>query len=185
MQRKKAMAGAFALPAFLVLCFGAESPKAPLGLPPLSWPKDNPYSAAKVELGRYLYFDRRLSEDASVSCASCHDPKFAFTDHAAVSTGIKSQKGGRGAPTVINRAYSLAQFWDGRASTLEMQALGPMVNPIEMGNTHAGVVKTLRAIPGYRVLFSRAFGNDEVSIEQAAKAIATFERTILSGNSPY
>src|SRR5436189_5466038 len=155
MQRKRAMAGAFALPAFLVLCSGAESPKAPLGLPPLSWPKDNPYSAAKVELGRFLYFDRRLSADGAVSCASCHDPKFAFTDGAAVSTGIKGQKGGRSAPTVINRAYSLAQFWDGRAATLELQAVGPMANPIEMGNTHNGVVGTLKGIAGYRALFQR------------------------------
>ena len=166
----------------------AQQPRArkePLGLVPIVWPADNPYSLEKAELGRILYFDPRISADGDVSCATCHDPKFAFTDGAAVSTGIKGQKGGRSAPTVINRAYSLAQFWDGRASTLEMQALGPMVNPIEMGNTHAGVVKTLRAIPGYRVLFSRAFGNDEITIEQAAKAIATFERTILSGNSPY
>src|SRR6266567_1270182 len=135
----------------------AQQPRArkePLGLVPIVWPADNPYSLEKAELGRILYFDPRISADGDVSCATCHDPKFAFTDGAAVSTGIKGQKGGRSAPTVINRAYSLAQFWDGRASTLEIQALGPMVNPIEMGNTHAGVVKTLRAIPGYRVLFS-------------------------------
>ena len=108
----------------------------PLGLPPFDFPAGNPYSVAKAELGRLLYFDRRLSADGSVACATCHDPKFAFTDGAAVSTGIKSQKGGRSAPTVINRAYSLAQFWDGRAATLEEQAKGPMANPIEMGNTH-------------------------------------------------
>src|SRR5438132_3283802 len=164
MQRKRAMAGAFALPAFLVLCFGAESPKAPLGLPPLSWPKDNPYSASKVELGRFLYFDRRLSEDASVSCASCHDPKFAFTDHAAVSTGIKGQKGGRSAPTVINRAYSLTQFWDGRAATLEEQAKGPMANPLEMGNTHETIVDRLKRIAGYRAMFATAYGSEEITI---------------------
>jgi cytochrome c peroxidase len=185
MRRKEMMAGAFALPAFLVLCFGAESPKAPLGLPPLSWPKDNPYSAAKVELGRYLYFDRRLSADESVSCASCHDPKFAFTDHAAVSTGIRSQKGGRSAPTVINRAYSLAQFWDGRAATLEEQAKGPIANPIEMGMTHGDVVARLAKVAGYRPMFAAAFGTDEVTIDRMAMAIACFERTVLSGNAPY
>jgi cytochrome c peroxidase len=185
MQRKKVLAGAFALPAFLVLCVGAESPKAPLGLPPLSWPKDNPYSAAKVELGRYLYFDRRLSADESVSCASCHDPKFAFTDHAAVSTGIKSQKGGRSAPTVINRAYSLAQFWDGRAASLEEQAKGPMANPLEMGSTHDAIVGRLKGIEGYRAMFAKAYGSEEIDIDRAAKAIASFERTVLSGNAPY
>ena len=90
--------------------------KSLLGLLPIIWPADNPYSAAKAELGRNLYFDKRLSLDETISCATCHDPKFGFTDGAAVSTGIKGQRGGRSAPTVINRAWSLAQFWDGRAA---------------------------------------------------------------------
>jgi cytochrome c peroxidase len=189
MNLKRILAGAFALPAFS-LCGWAQTglalpPKAPLGLPPLSWPPDNPYSAAKVELGRYLYFDKRLSADESVSCASCHLPQHAFTDGAPVSTGIKSQKGGRSAPTVINRAYSLAQFWDGRAATLEEQAKGPMANPIEMGNTHEAVVAAIQKIGGYKPLFAKAFGSDEISIDRIAMAIATFERTILSGNAPY
>jgi cytochrome c peroxidase len=189
MNSGKILAGALALPAFF-LCGWAQNakpapPKVPLGLPPLAWPRDNPYSAAKVELGRTLYFDRRLSADETVSCASCHDPKFAFTDNAAVSTGIKSQHGGRSAPTVINRAYSLAQFWDGRAATLEEQAKGPIANPIEMGMTHDGVVERIKDIPGYRVLFSAAFGSDAVDIDRIAKAIASFERTVLSGNAPY
>src|SRR5215471_18566153 len=98
----------------LLAVSGWAQPKAPLGLPPLQWPRDNPYSADKVELGRVLYFDRRLSADDTVSCASCHAPQYGFTDGAPVSTGIRAQKGGRSAPTVINRAYSLAQFWDGR-----------------------------------------------------------------------
>ncbi len=157
----------------------------PLGLMPIQWPAGNPYSKAKAELGRMLYFDRRLSADGSLSCASCHHPKFAFADGAPVSTGIKGQKGGRSAPTVFNRAYSLAQFWDGRAATLEDQAKGPMANPIEMGNTHEALVSNLRHIPGYKVLFKNAFGTDELSIDHVAKAIATYERTILSGNSPY
>jgi cytochrome c peroxidase len=163
----------------------APAPKVPLGLPPLSWPRDNPYSVAKVELGRYLYFDRRLSADETVSCASCHEPSHAFADGAAVSTGIKSQKGGRSAPTVINRAYSLAQFWDGRAGTLEEQAIGPIANPIEMGMTHDAAVERLRGIAGYRALFAKAFGSDEITIGRTAQAIACFERTILSGNAPY
>jgi cytochrome c peroxidase len=181
------LAGAFALPAFLMSGSGmaAENPKAPLGLPPLMWPSQNPYSAAKVELGRYLYFDRRLSADETVSCASCHDPQKAFTDGAAVSTGIKAQKGNRSAPTVINRAYSLAQFWDGRAATLEEQAKGPMANPLEMGNTHEAIVDRLKGIPGYRALFAKAYGTEEINIDRAAMAIASFERTVLSGNAPY
>ncbi|SPF38686.1 Methylamine utilization protein MauG [Candidatus Sulfopaludibacter sp. SbA4] len=177
-------AGACALPAFLILCFAAD-PKAPLGLPPLSWPKDNRYSAAKVELGRYLYFDRRLSADDTVSCASCHDPRYAFTDGAAVSTGIKSQKGNRSAPTIINRGYSLAQFWDGRANSLEEQAKGPMANPIEMGNTHDAIAGRLRGIAGYRPMFAAAFATEEITIDRVAMAIACFERTVLSGNAPY
>lgn len=160
-------------------------PKAPLGLPPLSWPRDNPYSAAKVELGRLLYFDRRLSADETVSCATCHDPQFAFTDNAPVSTGIKSQHGGRSAPTVINRAYSLAQFWDGRAATLEEQAKGPIANPLEMGMTHDAAVSRIQSIEGYRPLFAAAFGSDTIDIDRMAKAIACFERTLLSGNAPY
>ncbi|MFN0168714.1 MAG: cytochrome-c peroxidase [Bryobacteraceae bacterium] len=160
-------------------------PKEPLGLVPVVWPADNPYSPEKADLGRLLYFDSRLSADGSVSCASCHHPKFAFTDGQPVSSGIRGQKGGRSAPTVINRAYSLAQFWDGRAPTLEAQAIGPIANPIEMGNTHAAVVSTLKTITGYRALFRKAFGSEDFSIDHVAKAIATFERTVLSGNAPY
>jgi cytochrome c peroxidase len=188
MQCRNIMAGALALPAFLSLGLAADSnapPKVPLGLPAFEWPKDNKYSAAKAELGRYLYFDRRLSADDSVSCASCHQPEHGFTDGAPVSTGIKAQKGGRSAPTVINRAYSLAQFWDGRAPSLEEQAKGPMANPIEMGNTHEAIAEKLKGIAGYRVLFTKAFGSQEITIDMTAKAIACFERTVLSGNAPY
>ncbi|MBX5495427.1 MAG: cytochrome-c peroxidase [Bryobacteraceae bacterium] len=160
-------------------------PKAPLGLLPVIWPNDNPYSPEKAELGKFLYFDKRLSADNSVACATCHDPKFAFTDGRPVSTGIKGQTGGRSAPTVLNRAFSLAQFWDGRAPTLEEQAKGPIANPIEMGHTHENVVKRLKEIPGYRALFAKAFGTEDFTIDHVAQAIATFERTLLSGNSPY
>jgi cytochrome c peroxidase len=162
-----------------------EDIRVPLGLLPIQWPPDNPYSKAKADLGKLLYFDKRLSADASLSCATCHHPKFAFTDGAPVSTGIRGQKGGRSAPTILNRAYSLAQFWDGRAATLEAQAVGPMSNPIEMGNTHAGIVAKLREIPGYRPYFKSAFGSETIDIDSVAKAIATFERTVLSGNSQY
>ncbi len=157
----------------------------PKGLVPVMWPKDNPYSPEKAELGKLLYFDTRLSADNTVSCATCHSPAHAFTDGAPVSTGIRGQKGGRSAPTVINRAYSLAQFWDGRAASLEEQAKGPMANPIEMGNTHDAVVSRIRGVPGYQAMFQKAFGTSDIDIDHVAKAIATFERTVLSGNSAY
>jgi len=179
------LAGAFALPAFLLIGHAAEAPKPPLGMPPILWPKDNPYSAAKAELGRYLYFDRRLSADETLSCASCHAPQLAFTDGKAVSFGIKAQRGGRSAPTVINRVYSMAQFWDGRAASLEEQAKGPIANPIEMGMTHEGVVERIRGVAGYRPLFAKAFGSEAIDMDRMAKAIACFERTVLSGNAPY
>jgi len=160
--------------------------KMPLGLDAqLQYvPEDNPLTAEKMELGRMLYFDKRLSADNSVACASCHNPQFGFTDGAAVSTGINGQQGGRSAPTVINRLFSDAQFWDGRAASLEEQALGPIQNPIEMGNTLEAVVKKLNAIKGYRTAFQKAFGT-EVTSEGIRKAFASFERTVLSGNSPY
>lgn len=162
-----------------------KPPAVPLGLLPVQYPKDNPYTPEKAELGKLLYFDKRLSGDNSVSCATCHDPKFAFTDGAAVSTGIKGQKGGISAPTVINRAYSLAQFWDGRAATLEEQAKGPIQNPIEMGHTHDNCIEGLRKVVGYRKLFKEVFGTEDFTIDHVAKAIATFERTVLSGNSAF
>jgi cytochrome c peroxidase len=182
---RKIAAGALLVPAALIVGFSQQTIKPPAGLPPLSFPADNPYSAEKTELGRLLYFDKRLSADGTVSCASCHDPKFAFTDGAATSTGIKGQKGGRSAPTIINRAYTLAQFWDGRAATLEEQAKGPMANPIEMGHTHDAIVTQLKTVSGYRPLFAKAFGSEEINIDRIAMAIACFERTVFSGNAPY
>lgn len=168
-----------------VLGLTAADVSLPLGLPPVTWPADNPYTPEKAELGRLLYFDTRLSADNSVSCASCHAPKYAFTDGHPVSDGIGGQKGTRNAPTIINGAYSTVQFWDGRAASLEEQAKGPIANPIEMGNTLDGAVAKLRSIPGYRTLFIRAFGTEDIRIDQVAKAIATFERTVLSGDSAY
>ncbi len=153
----------------------------------LKIPAANPMSYAKVELGRLLYFDKRLSADDTVACATCHAPEHGFTDNAPVSTGIKGQKGGRSAPTVINRALSDAQFWDGRAISLEEQAKGPLINSIEMGMPdHDAVVAKLKNIKGYHRLFARAFGKPGIiNIDKVAQAIAAFERTVLSGNSKY
>jgi cytochrome c peroxidase len=165
--------------------FPKEGPPIPKGLVPIIWPANNVYTPEKAELGWLLYFDKRLSADGTLSCASCHEPKHAFTDAQPFPTGIRGQKVPRHAPTIINRAFSVEQFWDGRAATLEEQAKGPMANPLEMGNTLEQVVKTVRAIPGYRERFKKVFGTDELTIDHVAQAIATFERCILSGNSAY
>lgn len=163
----------------------------PLGLPAIPWPEDNPYTYEKAELGRYLYFDKRLSSDGTISCATCHEVSDAFTDQLPVSTGIQGHQGERNAPTVINTAYLKRLFWDGRAKSLEEQAVGPIANPKEMTTyvdphrAHKECENLIRAIPGYRVLFQKAFGKDSCTVEDIAKAIATFERTILSGNSPF
>ncbi|HHT9130915.1 MAG TPA: cytochrome-c peroxidase [Candidatus Tripitaka californicus] len=164
---------------------GGQKVKAPLGLPDLEVPKDNPMTPEKVALGKRLYFDKRLSLDDTVSCASCHDLRLGGGDGRAVSTGIKGQKGGRSAPPTINAAYFNVQFWDGRAPSLEGQAKGPIVNPIEMGMpSHAVAVEKLKGIEGYRKAFQEAFGGD-ITIDAAARAIASYERTLLSGNSPF
>jgi cytochrome c peroxidase len=155
-----------------------------LGLPAVPIPKDNAWTAAKAQLGKQLYFDPRLSRDNTVSCASCHDPKLGYSNGAAVATGIDGQKGGRSAPTVVNTAYGVLQFWDGRASGLEDQALGPVQNPIEMNLTLDEAVARLSKIPGYQKQFQAVFGTPVTSVG-IARAIASYERTILCGNSPY
>jgi cytochrome c peroxidase len=147
-------------------------------------PSDNPMTLAKIELGRQLYFDKRLSADQSVSCASCHDPAQGFGAHTQFGVGIRGQEGGRNSPISFNRLVSKAQFWDGRAGTLEDQAVGPIANPIEMGNTHEACVKFLEGIDGYRVQFAAVF-KEGVTIENVGRAIATFERAIVSGPTPY
>jgi cytochrome c peroxidase len=165
---------------------GADYPyPVPLGLKAPDVPSDNPVTDEKAALGKILFFDKRLSRDATVSCATCHDPSKGWTDQAPVSTGIKGQKGTRSAPTVLNAAYMEFQFWDGRAKSLEDQAKGPIENPIEMGFTHAEAVRRFSAIRGYKPLFKAAFGDESVSIDRIAMAIATFERTVLTGNAPY
>ena len=148
-------------------------------------PADNPLTNEKVELGRLLVFDKRLSQDNTIACMSCHLAKFAFTDGKPVSTGIRGQKGGRSAPASFNRVFSTAQFWDGRAATLEDQSIGPFTNPIEHGFANYDVMLAkMMKIPGYRKLFMQAFGEDNITIDKVGKAIASFQRTNLSGNSP-
>jgi len=144
---------------------------------------ENPLTRAKIELGRQLYFDRRLSIDNTVSCADCHSPDEGWARHTQFGIGVKGQQGGRNSPVSYNRILSDRQFWDGRAPSLEAQAVGPIANPIEMGFTHDACVKRLAGIEGYRLQFEKIFG--DVTIENVAKAIASFERSIVSGPSPF
>lgn len=146
---------------------------------------DNLMTRAKIELGRQLYFDKRLSADNTVSCASCHDPDEGFAKHTQFGVGINGQMGGRNSPVSYNRIVSGAQFWDGRAASLEAQAVGPIANPIEMGNTHDKAVETIAGIPGYEMQFRVIFGDEGVTIDNIGRAIATFERAIVTGPAPF
>jgi cytochrome c peroxidase len=160
--------------------------KLPLGLEESAMviTPDNPMTTQKVELGRILFFDKRLSNDNTIACASCHLPQYGFTDGQPVSAGIRGQKGGRSAPASFNRVFSSAQFWDGRAATLEDQSIGPFTNPIEHGFPNYEVMITkMKKIQGYKTLFLQTFGED-ITIGNVGKAIASFQRTVLSGNSP-
>lgn len=174
----------FALASSTSLAQTRERLDIPNGLGRMRIPRDNPHSQAKVELGKQLYFDKRLSKDNTVSCATCHDPEQGWSNGEAFATGIEGQVGGRNSPTIINSAFQYFQFWDGRAAHLEGQALGPIENPIEMGMSVDDLVPKLNAIEGYREQFQEVFGTD-VTSENVAKAIAAFERTILSGDAPY
>jgi len=135
-------------------------------------------------LGRLLFFDSRLSTDESISCASCHNPEQAFVDNEVTSRGIGGKKGTRNTPTVINAALQPYQFWDGRASSLEDQALFPLENPVEMGASISRIVDRLNQLPHYRDAFRRVFGAP-VTRENLAQALASFERTVLAGDSAY
>jgi cytochrome c peroxidase/tRNA A-37 threonylcarbamoyl transferase component Bud32 len=157
----------------------------PIGLPPVEVPGDNLLTAEKVELGKQLFFDKRLSADNSVSCASCHDPAKGWSDGQPRSVGVQGQLGRRSAPTLINVAYQKWLFWDGRAHSLEHQALAPVYDPGEMAMPgQAELEQKLNAIPGYRAQFQEVFGTD-VTAGNIAKAIAAFERTLVYGNTPF
>lgn len=150
-------------------------------------PADNPTTPEKVELGKMLFFDSRLSSNGTVSCFSCHNVMEGGDDHRTTSIGVHGQSGGRNAPTVWNAAFHSVQFWDGRAASLEDQSKGPPANPIEMGMSGLDAVsKRIADIPGYKAYFDKAFGSgDNISIDNIAKAIAAYERTLITPNSPY
>lgn len=158
---------------------------APLGLPAVPIPADNPPTAETVALGRRLYYDPVLSADNTVSCSTCHSPSTGFADPKPVSEGVQKRTGTRNSPTVLNAAYYTTQFWDGRAASLEAQCKGPMQNPVEMAHTLRGVEKRLSGDPSYVAEFQKAFGPGPITIERVVNAISSFERTLLSGNSPF
>lgn len=158
-----------------------------LGVSQIAGLKENPLTRAKIELGRQLFFDSRLCADNTVSCASCHHPDNAYGRETQYGVGINGQTGNRNSPVSYNRILSSVQFWDGRANSLEEQAKGPIANPIEMGNTHVQCVDTVKSIPGYAKQFDAVFGKDGggVTIDNIARAIASFERVLVTGASPY
>jgi cytochrome c peroxidase len=159
--------------------------EAPLGLPPVPIPPDNPPTGDSVALGRKLFYDVRLSGDDTVSCATCHNPQLSFTDGLAGSKGIGKKIGRRNAPTIFNAAYYSTLFWDGRAASLEQQAGAPIANPDEMGQSHELSIKKFEKIPEYKKEFELVFGPGRITIDKIEKAIASFERTVLSGDSPF
>ena len=149
-------------------------------------PEDNPTSDAKVILGKMLFMDPRFSSTGTVSCNSCHNVMEGGDDSRTFSMGVHGKTGGRNAPTVWNSAFHSVQFWDGRADLLEDQAKGPVTNPVEMGVTEIEqAMDKVRAIPGYKPYFDKAFGKDSMTVVNAAKAVAAFERTLITPNSPY
>lgn len=164
---------------------GADRDSVPLGLDAyMPTPADNPLTPEKIVLGRTLFFDEMLSGDETISCATCHDPQLGFTDEEPLSVGIRDQRGPRRTPRLINRGYGRSFFWDGRAETLEDQVLQPIENPIEMDLPIEDAVERLRDDPVYVSLFSDVFGSPP-SQESAAMALASYVRSIVSGDSPY
>ncbi|MFL6214276.1 MAG: cytochrome-c peroxidase [Blastocatellia bacterium] len=163
--------------------------KLPLGIPRDVWsyfvPKDNPMTAEKVALGRDLFFDKRLSVDGSVSCATCHAPERAFTDGKRVAEGIGGRLGTRNSPTLLNAMFNTGQFWDGRAESLEAQARLPLVNPDEMGSqTYEQIIARVGGDESYKKKFERVFGG-AMTVDGMVRSIAAYERTLVAGNSPF
>lgn len=164
--------------------------KMPVGISESLWkkriPADNPMSSKKVALGRALYFDKRLSIDGTVSCANCHDPALAFTDSNVVAVGVGDKRGTRNAPTILNSVFNDSLFWDGRARSLEDQIKHPLMSAFEMGmGSKDDLIRRLSSIAEYRQEFSQVFKSEGLTIDTLAKAIAAYERTLLSGNSPF
>lgn len=159
-----------------------------LGLPSLTIPQNNPQSKEKIALGRDFFHDPRFSKDGTVSCASCHQQSRAFTDGLSVAKGIEGKTGTRNAPTVVNAAFFESFFVDGRAKSLEEQALGPLTNPIEHGLENSQqILKVVYQNEAYKKRLQQIFtiSEQEITVQHIAMAIASFERTLIAGNSPF
>lgn len=176
----------------------AENPVRPLAKPPLGidfhiGQSKDVVDPARVRLGRWLFYDARISVDGSISCASCHHPEYGFADVARVSPGVQGRLGTRKTPSLLNQAMSVSRYttgraffaWDGRSASLEEQLLRAVENPREMGNAPGAMVRRLSAIRGYGPYFKEVFGTDAITDERVAKAIADYVRTRVSGNSAY
>jgi len=185
--RSTRLLSAFLGLALVAAAAGEVELPVPDGVLPPEIPADNPLSAAKVELGRKLYFDARLSAKGNMACATCHSPATGFADPRGqkTSAGGDGRFGPRNTPTTLNAAFLAEQFWDGRAATLEEQAVLPFINPIEMGvPDHPALERLVAGLPDYPPLFRAAFGDEEVSVDRIGKAIASFERTLISLSAP-
>jgi cytochrome c peroxidase len=154
-------------------------------IPEITYPDNNPWSKAKEDLGRKLFFDPILSADNSISCSSCHLPKKSWTDGLPGSVGIKNQVLSRNSPSLLNSGFQKTMFWDGRAKTLEEQALMPIQDKAEMGQSLEKLVEELKSRHDYREMFESAFPNSVITPERLAMAIATFERTLVTGKTAY
>ena len=151
----------------------------------MQYPADNPYSEDKMELGKTLFFDHRLSKSGQIACASCHNPELGWADGNRVSFGHDRQNGTRNAPTLLNIGFAKTFFWDGRSATLEEQVKAPIENPVEMNLHMSLATKNIRKIKGYKPYFEKAFGTTEITEDRIAKAIATFERSLISPPSRF
>ncbi|MEE9423816.1 MAG: cytochrome c peroxidase [Methylococcales bacterium] len=174
--------------AVMLLFTSSVRAKAPLGLPELPIPTDNPQSPAKKALGKRLFFDTRLSADDTISCASCHKAELALTDGRTTAVGIKGQTGARNTPTAMNAVYYTSFFVDGRADSLETQALGPLTNPIEHGlKNYQSILKLLQTDVKYSWLVKQAFDIDpkQATKQHIGQAVASYERTLISADSPF
>lgn len=186
-RRSGIAVGLFCLACSAVAAAASSAP--PLGLPEVSYPADNPQTPEKIALGEKLFHEERFSTTGQVSCSTCHLDESLFTDSPKkVSEGILGLTGTRNAPTVVNAAYFETLFWDGRSPSLEDQALHPFVNPVEMGlENHDPILDIVRSDPDYVKAFEEVFGKtgDEITITEVTRAIAAFERTKISGDSPF
>ena len=173
----------------LLLASAALSANPPLGLPEVPIPADNPQTPAKIALGEKLFNDKRFSATGEIGCVSCHHPETAFSDSPKrVSEGVRSLNGTRNAPTVVNAAYMTSQFWDGREPSLEEQSKQPFVNPVEGGLAdHGPILDVIRNDPDYVAAFQQVFGKSaaDITMDDVSKAIASFERTLIAGDSPF